>query len=68
MRMTKRSHFLQPGMFYTQQKTAYKFNHGLYYVVNTTSRCEFRPKYNLWLNLVLVFRWFETFNNLLHHS
>ena len=47
--------FYAPTCFYNRQETVGGINHRLYFVANTTSRCEFRLKYNLWLNLVLVF-------------
>ena len=47
--------FCRPTHLRMRQKTATMFNHRLYYLANTTSRCEFILKYNLWLNWILFF-------------
>ena len=63
-----RTSFYNPTYLRTQQKTTTEFNLWLYFGSNTTSQCEFRLKYNLWLNLVLVFSDFNKLSNLLYYK
>ena len=60
--------FCRPTHLRMRQKTATIFNHRLYYLANTTSRCEFWTKHNLWLTLVLVFSDFNKLSNLLYYK
>ena len=46
--------FLYVTNSHKHRKTTGKFNHRLYYLANTTSRCEFILKYNLYQNLILI--------------